>query len=340
MAKLFYIHGGAKSAIHLQHTVLTGIAHSSIESLVSSEEYSELHKIYGEQPVRVWGSVPTKGNRSTWNRMRVGDLLLIYRNDLMSHVARIALKMNKRNLAISLWEKAEEPGHTWELMYFLKDLQEVNIPVRKFAESIGYSSDWTPRGFGSISSERVHQITLRFGSIEYWLAWLQTDEDDPIQNGHEAGIDHLRSDIQGHLQLECTTPREVCNSIKLDWGVAIRLSQEGWISFDVQKEGRLSFTQHDELVFVGALTAAGINNQMLKILLNGLTFPYCYPIHQVYFDWRRLEWQPLVTIPDEYDEELFNVWADNLVSDDDIQTLTAIAQKTLECIEDIGKKTE
>src|SRR6478609_2692760 len=53
------------------------------------------------------------------------------------------------------------------------------------------------------------------------------------------------------------SPRAICDEIGLNWWAALKLYEDGWLSFSPEAGGRLDETQESELRFVGALVVAG-----------------------------------------------------------------------------------
>jgi len=97
------------------------------------------------------------------------------------------------------------------------------------------------------------------------------------------------------------TPREVCREIGLNWIAALRLGDSGWLSFDPETKTSLEEPEETELRFLGALVAFGFDENQLKIILEGLTKPYCYRIERIYFDWLKKRWRLLPSPPNADD---------------------------------------
>ena len=71
-------------------------------------------------------------------------------------------------------------------------------------------------------------------------------------------------------------PRALCEQMGLNWWAALKLHEDGWLSFSPANVPRLGETQEAELRFVGSLVIAGCDRGMLALLLNGLHKPYAY----------------------------------------------------------------
>lgn len=109
--------------------------------------------------VAVWGVTPGKGGRNArkWERMAVGDAALLYRNMGFFFRGTVAHKVHSRALALDLWNSKPD-GTTWEYVFFLTDLEAVEIPVERFNAAAGYKASNVVQGFDvlpPILSERI-----------------------------------------------------------------------------------------------------------------------------------------------------------------------------------------
>jgi hypothetical protein len=120
-------------------------------------------------------------------------------------------------------------------------------------------------------------------------------------------------------------PRALCQDIGLNWWAAIKLHEDGWLSFSPAKTPRLDEAQEAELRFVGSLVIAGCDRSMLAVLLGGLPRPYAYDVKRLYYDWFTRSWR-LVPDPQENPESVFTDWLENLVQCGDVSTLTGIGE--------------
>ncbi|MEI6563540.1 MAG: hypothetical protein WCO42_04435 [bacterium] len=107
------------------------------------------------------------------------------------------------------------------------------------------------------------------------------------------------------------SPRELCASINLNWMAAVRLFENGWLSFDPAVVLELSPVQNAELRFLGGLVVGGCEESMLRHLLAGLVKPYAYRWDRLYYDWESQCWQLAPTPPDF--ETQFETWIEQLV---------------------------
>ncbi len=120
-------------------------------------------------------------------------------------------------------------------------------------------------------------------------------------------------------------PRAVCEQMGLNWWAALKLHEDGWLSFSPAETPRLDEAQEAELRFIGSLVYAGCDRGMLAILLDGLPRPYAYDASRIYYDWTARRWR-LLPDPHSHPEAVFTDWLDVLVEHADVSSLTGILE--------------
>ena len=129
--------------------------------------------------------------------------------------------------------------------------------------------------------------------------------------------------------------RAVCEHMGLNWWAALKLHEDGWLSFSPAVTSRLDEAQEAELRFVGALVVAGCDRGMLTILLNGLPKPYAYDGARLHYDWTTRRWR-LLPDPNAHPEAVFTDWLDNLVSQGEVSSLTGILELGRDALHRVG----
>jgi hypothetical protein len=119
--------------------------------------------------------------------------------------------------------------------------------------------------------------------------------------------------------------RAVCEQLGLNWWAALKLHEDGWLSFSPATTPRLDEAQEAELRFVGSLVIAGCDHGMLPLLLGGLQKPYAYDLSRLYYDWIARRWR-LLPDPHSHPEAVFTDWLDNLVESGDVNSLSGILE--------------
>jgi len=141
------------------------------------------------------------------------------------------------------------------------------------------------------------------------------DEDGP----------HLARVVAAQQLLFPANPRSICNEIGLNWLAALKLHEDGWLSFAPGTTEKLDEVQEAELRFVGTLVVAGCDRSLLTLLLGTLPKPYAYDLRRLYFDWSARRWR-LLQNPQAHPEAAFTDWLEMLVQTGDVGTLTGIEE--------------
>ena len=149
-----------------------------------------------------------------------------------------------------------------------------------------------------------------------WQPGVNTTIDDDPEVARVAAAQQL---------LFPASPRVVCEQMGLNWWAALKLYEDGWLSYPPANTPRLDEAQEAELHFVGSLIVAGCDRGMLAILLNELSKPYAYDAARLYFDWSARHWR-LLPDPHAHPESIFTDWLDNLVAQGEISSLAGILE--------------
>jgi hypothetical protein len=120
-------------------------------------------------------------------------------------------------------------------------------------------------------------------------------------------------------------PRAVCEQMGLNWWAALKLHDDGWLSFCPADVPRLDEAQEAELRFIGSLVIAGCDRGMLAILLDTLSKPYAYDATRLHYDWFTRRWRVLAD-PDAHPEAVFTDWLETLIESEDVDSLTGILE--------------
>lgn len=145
---------------------------------------------------------------------------------------------------------------------------------------------------------------------------LPTNQDDSPQLARVATAQQL---------LFPTPPRVVCDQVGLNWWAALKLFEDGWLSFSPEETLVLDEAQEAELRFIGALVVGGCDRGMLGLLLSGLPKPYSYRGELLYYDWAARRWR-LMPQAHPHPEAVFADWLDRLVENADLSSLTGIME--------------
>jgi len=119
--------------------------------------------------------------------------------------------------------------------------------------------------------------------------------------------------------------RALCSELGLNWWAALKLHEDGWLSFSPEHAAQLDEAQEAELRFLGTLVLAGCDRDMLSLLLEGLSRPYAYDLKRLYYDWSAGRWRVLPD-PRAHPEAAFTDWLELLVQTGDTASLIGIVE--------------
>lgn len=132
--------------------------------------------------------------------------------------------------------------------------------------------------------------------------------------------------------------RGLARSIGLDWWAALKLSDDGWLSFNPDEAQIADEGMEAEFVFLGSLVAAGCDPRMLELLLRGLEEPYQYDIGRMYYDWTARAWRTLPEVADRKD--MLAEWLSELGADGDVDVLEGILTDVQQALEEVVERGE
>lgn len=150
--------GDGDAREHFVDTIQNPVSIDRLAPFLSEEERSLIVSRFGDS-VAVWGVTPGEGegNAKKWRRMAIGDTTLFYRKGQFFYKGTVAYKCHSAPMAESLWNKKAD-GSTWEYIFFLTDLEPVEIHIRDFNQLADRKATAIVQGFTVLKpgpSERI-----------------------------------------------------------------------------------------------------------------------------------------------------------------------------------------
>lgn len=180
MANVFLLYmppGNQEAMVHYQDTIRNRVALSRIAPLVSPNVRAKLTSVFGAAPIAVWGSQSGPRNRANFERMSQGDDILIVEGDSIKLIGKIAAKVESRELSRELWQPLASSGTThWELIYFIANPRELNVPFAEFCRLFGFKQSFRLRGFTTVASERLEDFYARYDDLYSVLVRIQNGQ--------------------------------------------------------------------------------------------------------------------------------------------------------------------
>jgi hypothetical protein len=150
--------GDSDAREHYVDTIQNPVPISRILPHLKLEERAAVQAAFPEA-VAVWGVTAGKNavNASKWRRIALGDAAMLYRNRKFFFRGTVAYKTHSPDLARELWD-VKADGTTWEYVFFLSDLEPIEISIDRFNVAAGYKNTFIVQGFNVLSPERSERV--------------------------------------------------------------------------------------------------------------------------------------------------------------------------------------
>lgn len=147
----------------LEITIKQKVKLTRLKKYITQEKYYELEKIYPNKELNMWGVTVNK--QKVWEQMQVGDFVLFYGNKRFFAKGRIQYKIHHEDLARNIWG-TDKKGLCWEHIFFLDDVQIIDIPLEEFNQVTGYQFKHV-QGAMRVKQEYAEKILKEYENIEY-----------------------------------------------------------------------------------------------------------------------------------------------------------------------------
>ena len=148
---------------HYVDTISNPVAFDQHKELLKANDYAALKEMFPGRLAPMWGVTPAVNGRNIarFKRASVGSLVLFSGDGRIFAAGTIAHKMHNAALARELWGE-DSRGLTWEYMYVLDEIREVDIPYAAFNAAVGYQPNFVIQGFSVLGEERSAQFLAAF----------------------------------------------------------------------------------------------------------------------------------------------------------------------------------
>lgn len=209
---------GEHSTKNFKKTVEGGYKKMELMEFLTDEDREALKNF---EILMIWGNRPSL--KSRWEKMQKEDWVFFYQNGYITYAGKLLYKTHNKTLADNLWgQEINEKGKlvSWEYVFFVSHLQEVNTPYKIMAELAGYKGA-VVQGFLPYSEKGVKNILSKFGSIENFLkenleknkmsekkVVINMKKNKNIENGEENDV---MKDVEENGTIEDTEENETEN---------------------------------------------------------------------------------------------------------------------------------
>lgn len=177
MRNIFLVYippGNAEAMVHYEETIRQKVSPERIYRHIGTDLRSRLARIFGERPIAVWGSQDSPANRSKFERMAPGDEVLIVEGATIKLLGKIAATTINPDLSGELWRNLRPGGaERWDLIYFIANPQEIDLPFTEFCRLVGYAPHYQLRGLTLVSQDRLEAFYSRYDDLYSILMLLR-----------------------------------------------------------------------------------------------------------------------------------------------------------------------
>jgi hypothetical protein len=225
---LLYMPPGNREAMaHYQDTIVNRVQLQRLSRFVRPNLSDRLQRIFGVTPIAVWGSEAGSRNRANFERMSPGDDVLIVEGAHIRLIGKIAAKTENQELSRELWKSLSgNEKTTWELIYFIANPRQLDLPFKEFCKLFGYEPTYRLRGFTTVAADKLETFYSRYDDLYSILERIQSGQ--PItrkgavpattaQFGESTEIVELHPDeieavlqdelVSDHVRMQCKLAR-------------------------------------------------------------------------------------------------------------------------------------
>lgn len=211
--------GNGEAMIHYQDTIKNRVSQERIFKYVDHNLQNRLRNIFGDNPIATWGSRSGENNKSRYSKMMPGDDVLIIEGDSIKLLGKIADKTINPDLSRELWKNIKGDNiEGWNLIYFIANPVEINLPFSKLKQLFNYKETWSLRGFTNISDEKLGEFYERYDDL-YSILIKQKNGEQILEKQVEEVI---TKDFVISKEIENIAPveKELSDHIVMQWKLA------------------------------------------------------------------------------------------------------------------------
>jgi len=224
---------------HYEDTIKQKVSLDRIVKFVSQDLRSKLQSIFGQHPIAVWGSIAGPMNQSFFDKMVEGDDLLIVEGDTIKLIGKIAAKTVNADLSRELWKPIAGRGDTrWELVYFIANPRELDVPFSAFCKLFGYAQHYQLRGFTAVAEGKLEEFYEHYDDLYSILVKLKSGEPVAKKTYPKNAPANVLSTDDGLVEIQPEDIEQVLNSdlvsdhVKMQWTLAklgLKAGERVWV---------------------------------------------------------------------------------------------------------------
>jgi hypothetical protein len=171
--------------------------------------------------------------------MAEGDDLLIVEGETIKLMGKVALKTVNPGLSRELWKNIRgDTTEGWDLVYFIANPVEIEVPFRQFCRLFGYGENYQLRGFTAVSTEKLEQFYDRYDDLYSILVKIRAGQPVAERSAPSRPAELVQvetDDVAQVLQSDL-----VSDHVKMQWKLAslgLKAGEKVWVP--VADQGKL-----------------------------------------------------------------------------------------------------
>ncbi len=170
--------GNVEAMVHYEDTIKQRVPLSRIEPFIHPDFRNRLVAFFGDHPIPVWGSRAGLQNRARFDAMSEGDDILIVVGESVKLIGKVAAKTVSPDMSRALWQPLQSgaKAEPWELIYFIADAREIDLPFSVLRKLFGYANKYTLHGFTALSDEKLAEFYSSYDDLYSILVRIKAGE--------------------------------------------------------------------------------------------------------------------------------------------------------------------
>lgn len=247
--------------VHYIDTIQNKVSQELILKYLDFNLKNRLKDVFGNKNIAVWGSRGSSANRSRFEKMQPGDDILIVEGETIKLLGKVAAKTINPDLSRELWKNLKgESSEGWDLIYFIANPVEIELPFGKLKDIFNYKENWSLRGFTNIANNKLEDFYNKYDDLYSILLRLKQGELIEKIDTSERIVYETQKEVITDVN-EIMNERELSEHTKIQWKLVqlgLKTGAKAWIPRNDQARitKKFNFKEFEEEFTAGIDTPA------------------------------------------------------------------------------------
>lgn len=241
---LYMAPGNLEQMVHYEDTIKNKVSQARIFKYISDDLKNKLRDVFGSHLITTWGSRNTDTNRAKFERMQPGDDILIIEGNTIKLLGKFAAKTINPDLSRELWKNIKGKSiEGWDLIYFIANPLEIDLPFDHFKTLFNYSQNWSLRGFTNISEDKLEKFYAKYDDLYSILQKIKVGKKIEERKGITIQEENKQAEETQNNIDDLLNDEEVSDHIIMQWKL-VRLGLKTGSKVWIPKKDQLKITQN------------------------------------------------------------------------------------------------